>query len=87
MVLKDHKTRERASAVTKQECPSLVKELWEKSFKENQIKGGFCEAGLYPFNPTSIPGHKTAPSLPFKDRTDDLQPINAAFETPLRKEL
>ena len=50
-ILKEYKVSTRASVVTRQAFPSLVKTLWDKGFPANHLKGGFRECGLFPFNP------------------------------------
>ncbi len=62
-ILKCYKLKTRASNVTKDEFPGLIKELWEKSIKPEHLRGGFKSAGLAPFNPGVISPHRLSPSL------------------------
>ena len=39
-----------AENVTKNIFPSLIKELWDNSFKESHFISGFRVAGLHPLN-------------------------------------
>ena len=101
-VLKLYKIRTRASNVTKEIFPSLIKQLWEKPISPDHLKNGFKSTGLFPFNSTVISSDLLAPSLllttspstpPPGSRSPDIQ-INAigtltsgTKETPIRVEL
>jgi hypothetical protein len=85
-VLKEYKTATRASNVTKQVFPSLVKKLWERSLQASHLQAGFRECGLWPFNPSAIPVYKMAPSLALNSTSETSLPVTAT-ETPLRTEL
>ena len=60
-VLKLYKIRTRASNVTKEIFPSLIKQLLEKSISPDHLKSGFKSTA---FNPTAISSDSLAPSLP-----------------------
>ena len=62
-ILKQYKVRTRATNVTKDVFPSLLKELWDKSIKPEHLRGGFKWAGLAPFNPDAISQDHLSPSL------------------------
>ena len=84
-ILKEYKISSRATNITKQDFPSLLKSLWDRGFQECHLKAGFRECGLYPVNPHAVPGYKTAPSLPFITSMSPQQP--PSNETPLRTQL
>ena len=91
-ILKQHKIATRASNITKERFPALIKQLWERAITPEHLRAGFRAAGLMPFNPKAVkpaqlaPYHATAiPSvLPTGEFTAMLT-ING--ETPLRAEL
>ena len=84
-ILKEYKISSRATNITKQDFPSLLKCLWDRGFKASHLTAGLRECGLCPFNPNAVPGYKTALSLPFTDTGASQLPTTS--ETPLRTQL
>ena len=72
-ILKEHKIRTRASNITKDVFPSLVKQLFDRSFKPDHFQGGLRSAGLCPLDPSVIKASRLAPSL---------QPVTTATDAP-----
>ena len=65
-ILNTYKMKTCAANIGKEEFPGLLQQLWESSFKESHLIGGFRETGLYPFNQSAIPSWKIAPALPMQ---------------------
>ena len=84
-ILNTYKLKTRAANIGKEDFPGLLKQLWDSSFKESHLIGGFRETGLYPFNQSAIPSWKIAPALPIQARSST--DTTVAGETPLRSEL
>ena len=59
-----------ASAVTKEDFPGLLSELYEKSFCSEHFKNGFHKCGLHPLHREAIPLNKLSKSLPFSETKD-----------------
>ena len=55
-----------AENVTKNIFPSLIKQLWDNSFKESHIISGFRAAGLHPLSRSAIKDSKLATGVPFQ---------------------
>ena len=84
-ILKQYKIKTRATNVTKEHFPELIKQLYDATFTAEHLQSAFRAAGLVPFNPQvhSERPSQIAPSLPTSSSTaEGLMP-----ETPLRKEL
>ena len=64
-VLKEHKLESMAETVTKVVFPSLIKKLWDCSFKTNHIVSGFRATGLHPLDPAPVLC-KLRASMPFR---------------------
>ena len=64
-ILSEYKYATRAANLGKEEFPTLLNQLWGRSFKPDHLKGGFKEAGLFPLRYTAIPSWKLATALPF----------------------
>ena len=50
LILKEYKLKSRGQVASKEVFPSLICKLWEVSFKQEHIKGGFRGAGLVPYS-------------------------------------
>lgn len=83
-ILADYKLATRASNIGKEEFPSLLYQLWDRSFKPQHLQGGFKETGLFPFKYSAIPSWKLAPAMPFQGISSTYHTV---VETPIRKEL
>lgn len=65
-VLKDFKLESMGENVSKSVFPSLIRKLWEGSFKPSHIVSAFCAAGLHPLDRAVVLGKITA-SVPFHE--------------------
>ena len=74
----------RVANIGKEDFPKLLAELWDCTFKDSHLHGGFHETGLFPFNFEAIPSWKVAPALPLQATSSTQVP---ASETPLRTKL
>ena len=61
-ISKHHKISTRASNVTKEHFPALIKQLWEKSIKPGPLQAGLRAAGLMPFHPQAVKPAQLVPS-------------------------
>ncbi len=62
-ILKQHKLQTRATNITKERFPGLIKQLWGRSITADHLKWGFRATGLVPFNPKAVKPAQLAPSL------------------------
>ena len=94
-ILKNHKLKTKATNITKEVFPSLIKQLWERGITAEHLQGGFRAAGLVPFNPKAVKPSQLAPSLVAEGLSAE-QTTEGEFtatltlthcETPIRSEL
>ena len=64
-ILKEHQIETCATAVTKQEFPSLISKLWDRSFCPDHLVSGFRKTGIYPLSREAISSSKLMKALPF----------------------
>ena len=62
-ILKNHKLKIKATNITKEVFPSLIKQLWERGITAKHLQGSFRAAGLVPFNPKAMKPFQLAPSM------------------------
>ena len=92
-ILKQHKIATRATNITKERFPALIKQLWETSIKPEHLEAGFRAAGLVPFNPKAVKPTQLAPSVAVTQTsvaaTGKIRAVLTihAGETPIRTEL
>ena len=65
-VLKRYKLESMAENVGKTVFPSLIKKLWECSFKRCHLIAGFQACGLFPLDKAAVQG-KLSASIPFRE--------------------
>jgi len=65
-ILKEYKIQTMAENVIKNVFPSLMKILWDNSFKERHIISGFRAAGLHPLKRDAIKDSKLTTGVPFQ---------------------
>jgi len=65
-ILKEYKIQTMAENYTKNVFPSLMKQLWDNSFKERHINSEFRAARLHPLKRDAIKDSKLATGVPFQ---------------------
>ena len=91
----DGAPKTKATNITKEVFPSLIKQLWERCITAEHLQGGFRAAGLVPFNPKAVKHSQLAPSVVAEGLSADQiteGKFTATltlhhFETPIRAEL
>lgn len=75
----------RATNVTIEHFPELIKQLYDATFTAEHLQTAFRAAGLAPFNPNVNHPTQVAPSLPTSGTSEGI--VSVCSETPLCKEL
>ena len=65
-ILKEYKLETLAENVTKAVFPSLLRKLWEVSFKPNHLTSGFKTTGLHPLNRQAITDSQLQTGIPYR---------------------